>query len=241
MGSVADNLEGVQLRIARACERSGRSPNEARLLVVTKTVPVPLIRQAISGGARVLGENRVQEAMLKYAPFLDGEDKDKKVRREGIELHMIGALQRNKARNAALYFDAVQSVDRVELADALERTMAASGQARALPVFLEVNVTGESAKSGAAPTNLHTLAGHLSVCQHLQGVGLMTVARLGAGERELRQSFSLLRHLLEELRAVHGGQWRELSMGMSDDYEIAVEEGATLVRLGRAIFGERGR
>jgi pyridoxal phosphate enzyme (YggS family) len=238
VGTVEENLAVVRERIARACERAGRSADEVRLLTVTKTVSVPNIVKVIDAGVRLLGENRVQEAMSKYAPRSPGVWADK-VGHEAIELHMVGTLQRNKARHAAHMFDAVQSLDRPELADALERAIADINPAQVLPVFIEVNVTGEATKSGVTPSAVHALAEHLAGCGHLRGVGLMTVARFGADERELRETFSGLRGVLDEVRARHGGQWSELSMGMSDDYEIAIEEGSTLVRLGRAIFGER--
>jgi pyridoxal phosphate enzyme (YggS family) len=238
VGTVEENLAVARERIARACEHAGRSIDEVRLLAVTKTVSVPTIRKVIDAGMRLLGENRVQEALSKYAPRSPG-DWAGKVEHEGIELHMIGTLQRNKARHAALTFDAVQSLDRPELADALERAVAGSAPGQVLPVYIEVNVTGEATKSGVAPSAVHALAEHLAGCKHLRGVGLMTIARYGADERELRETFSGLRQVLDEVRARHGDGWRELSMGMSDDYEIAIEEGSTLVRLGRAIFGER--
>jgi pyridoxal phosphate enzyme (YggS family) len=239
VGTVSENLAVAQDRIVRASERAGRSPEEVKLLAVTKNVSVLRIVEAIDAGVRLLGENRVQEALEKYAPQSTEPTAGDAVARVGIELHMIGSLQRNKARHAAQLFDAVQSVERVEIADALERAVVGADPSRVLPVYLEVNVTGEDTKSGVVPSALLSLADHLAGCPHLRGVGLMTIARFGAEERELRETFSKLRALLNELRARYGDQWRELSMGMSDDYEIAVEEGATLVRLGRAIFGER--
>ncbi|HET9495285.1 MAG TPA: YggS family pyridoxal phosphate-dependent enzyme [Chloroflexia bacterium] len=224
--AVAANLERVSERIARAAERSGRLPSDVILVAVTKTVATERILEAIAAGVTHFGENRVQEAEAKYGPG--------GIPREGLTLHMIGTLQRNKARRAAALFDWVQSVDRPEIARALD-----SAAAKPLPVLLEVNLTGEPSKSGVAPGDLPALAGAVTACARLRPVGLMTIARLDAPEAELRRTFAGLRDLLEKLRSTHPGDWRHLSMGMSDDYEIAIEEGANIVRLGRAIFGER--
>ena len=234
-------LDLVRERMARAAERSGRALSDVTLVAVTKTVEVGRIRAAIEAGAVHLGENRVQEAEAKFEEAgAAGIDKDK-VSREGITLHMIGGLQRNKARRAAELFDWVQSVDRVELLDTLEKARADGGNSRPLPVLLEVNTTGEEAKSGITPAELPRLADALANCPHLRGMGLMTIARLGADEKELRGTFASLRRLLDALKKSHPveGDWKHLSMGMSDDYECAIEEGATMVRLGRAIFGAR--
>ena len=224
---VAANLEGVNERIARAAERSSRAASDVTLVAVTKTVTPERIVEAIAAGVTHLGENRVQEAEAKFAPV-------GRVPRDGLTLHLIGTLQRNKARRAAALFDWVHTIDRPELAGALD-----SAVAKPLPVLLEVNMTAETSKSGVAPGDLPALAGALAGCAHLQPLGLMTIARLGATEAELRRTFVGLRGLLERLRADYPGDWRHLSMGMTDDYEIAIEEGATIVRLGRALFGER--
>jgi pyridoxal phosphate enzyme (YggS family) len=225
--SVAANLERVTERIARAAERSGRTPSDVTLVAVTKTVPPERIIQAIAAGVTHLGENRVQEAEVKFGP-------SGRIPRSDVTLHMIGTLQRNKARRAAALFDWVQSLDRPELAAALD-----SAAVKPLPVLLEVNLTGEPSKSGISPGHFPLLADIVAGCPNLQPFGLMTIARLGAPEAELRRTFATLRDLLERLRAGYPGDWRHLSMGMTGDYEIAIEEGATLVRLGRAIFGER--
>ncbi len=238
MASVADNLEDIRDRIARAAETAGREPQDVTLVAVTKTVPVERIRPAVEAGVTHLGENRVQEAELKFAAR--GLKDASMVSRKGIILHMIGALQRNKARRAVELFDWVQSVDRVELMAALDRDACERG-GDVLPVLLEVNMTGEEAKSGVAPEELPRLADALADHGCLRAMGLMTVARLGADEEELRRTFGGLRRMLEGLRKTHAGvgEWKHLSMGMTDDYEIAIEEGSTMVRLGRAVFGER--
>ncbi|MEO5951107.1 MAG: YggS family pyridoxal phosphate-dependent enzyme [Chloroflexia bacterium] len=239
MSSVARNLEEIRERMSRAAERSGRSLEDVTLVGVTKTLPIERIREAIEAGVTHLGENRVQEADSKFASAGGPDDVDK-IGRDGITLHMIGGLQRNKARRAVELFDWVQSVDRVELAMSLDKAASEIGMS-ALPVLIEVNTTGEPAKSGVMPAELPRLADALGECKVLRGMGLMTVARINADETELRQTFGGLKRLLEGLKASHSGagEWKHLSMGMSDDYEIAIEEGSTMVRLGRAVFGER--
>jgi pyridoxal phosphate enzyme (YggS family) len=237
MSTIADNLQVINEKIAHASEHSGRTVGDVALVVVTKTVPLERIEAAVDAGARHLGENRVQEADAKF-----GEEREGAPIRGKITLHMIGGLQRNKARRAAELFDWVQSVDRWELMAALDKAAGEAGRAP-LPVLLEVNTTGEAAKSGVEPEALGALADGLDGCSNLRGMGLMTVARLGADEAELRRTFGGLRALLEGLRGTHAhaGEWKHLSMGMSDDYEVAVQEGSTMVRLGRAVFGERTR
>jgi pyridoxal phosphate enzyme (YggS family) len=237
MLNIAANVEVVRERIARAAERSGRHASEVTLVAVTKTVPVERIEQAIAAGVTHFGENRVQEAEAKYA--LIGEPAQGAVPREGITLHMIGSLQRNKARRAVTLFDLVQSVDRPELAVALDRAAGEMQRKEPLPVLLEVNLTGEASKSGVSKVELPRLADTVAGCPYLKGMGLMTIARMGAPEAELRRTFVELRRLLEGLRGSFPSEWMHLSMGMSDDFEWAIEEGATMVRIGRAIFGER--
>jgi pyridoxal phosphate enzyme (YggS family) len=236
-------LDEIRERITLAAGRSGRTSDAVTLVVVTKTIPVDRIQAAIEAGAVNLGENRVQEAEAKFeesnAPGTNINTD--KISRAGITLHMIGGLQRNKARRAVGLFDWIQSVDRPELLAALESAGAEQERTEPLSVLLEVNMTGEAAKSGITPAELPGLADALAACPHLRGMGLMTVARLGANEKELRSTFASLRHLLDMLKVghPHAGDWKHLSMGMSDDYEYAIEEGATIVRLGRAVFGPR--
>jgi len=238
MNDISANLQTVRERISLAAEQSGRSPGDVTLIAVTKTVQVGRIREAVAAGVQHFGENRVQEAIAKFASREGmpsaGADNDK-VAREGITLHMIGSLQRNKARVATSMFDVIHSIDRIELAEALEK----AATEVALPVLIEVNVTGEVSKSGISPNELPRLAEVVAQCRHLRGVGLMTIARLGANEVEARRTFALLRELLESLQGSYPGDWTHLSMGMSDDYQYAIREGATMIRLGRAIFGPR--
>ncbi len=240
MDLIIANLDVVRETIARAAERSGRSPDAVTLIAVSKTVQVGRILAAMEAGITNFGENRVQEARAKFAGRGSGLAEGK-APRDGINLHMIGSLQRNKARPAAALFDCVQSVDRIELVDALDKASAQEREGQPLPVLLEANLTGEPSKSGVSPEKLPALADSLAGCRHLRGVGLMTIARMGANEAELRHTFATTRHMLEDLTQSYPGDWAHLSMGMSDDYQYAIEEGATMVRLGRAIFGERTR
>ena len=240
MTTISDNVQAVQERIAAAAQRAGRSPGEVTLIGVTKTQPVERVLETLRAGLTHFGENRVQEALAKFAgPGQAGVEG--LVPREGITLHMIGALQRNKARVAARHFDYVHSVDRVELLPDLHAGARAYRDGVALPVLVEVNLTGEESKAGVSARELPRLVEALSGYANLRGVGLMTVARMGSGERELRETFATLRALLAGLRGQYPGEWTQLSMGMTDDFEIAIEEGATMVRVGRAIFGERVR
>ncbi len=238
---ITDNVARVRERIARAAERAGRSGDDVTLVAVTKTQPVDRILQAVEAGVAVFGENRVQEAIAKFAGRATEAQDGNLVPRDGISLHMIGTLQRNKARHAARHFDCIHSVDSVELAHALDVAAGRERGGEALPVLLEVNVTGEASKSGVSVEELPRLADETGNCGNLRCTGLMTIARFGAEEKELRETFARLRQLLEQMKQSYPGDWRHLSMGMSDDFEYAIEEGATLVRVGRAIFGERTR
>jgi pyridoxal phosphate enzyme (YggS family) len=240
MSDITANLQTIRERIADAALHSGRSPEAITLIAVTKTVPTPSIIAAIQAGISHFGENRVQEAAAKYAPQPGTEnDGPDLVPRTGLTLHMIGNLQRNKAHRAAALFDWIQSIDRPELAATLNRARAELRPDEPLPVLLEVNLTGEASKSGVSPEHLSGLADAVTACPHLHPTGLMTIARMGAQEPELRRTFSNLRTLLEGLKRTHPGDWTHLSMGMSDDYPQAIAEGATMIRLGRALFGAR--
>ncbi len=238
MCEIETNLKQIRERMAHAAERSGRVESDVTLVAVSKTIGVECIQEAIAAGVTHFGENRVQEAQAKFTPR--GMPLANKVGMDGITLHMIGSLQRNKARQAAALFDWIESVDRLELAWALDKaaTERAGGP---LPVLVEVNLSGEETKSGVSAEALPALADAVAKCEHLRGMGLMTIGRLGADDAELHRTFSTLHRLLEDMRRAYpnSGGWQHLSMGMTGDYEIAIEEGATIVRLGRAIFGER--
>lgn len=226
--SVGDRLRRIERRIAEACARAGRRPEEVRLLGASKGQPVAALREAWEAGLRLFGENRVQEAAAK-APELPAE----------IEWHLIGPLQTNKVRRALDLFAAVHSVDRPKIAEALAREAAARGVD--LPVFLEVNLAGEASKHGLTADGLAAAAAPLAALPRLRVVGLMAVPPLGGEPEASRPWFQRLRALRDELAA--RPEWRGwpgwLSMGMSDDFEVAVEEGATHVRIGTMLFGPR--
>jgi PLP dependent protein len=229
-GDVAANLAAVKERMSAACRRARRQPDSVTLIAVTKTVGIDAIAAAWRLGLRDFGENRVQEARLKI-PALAGMP---------ACWHLIGRLQGNKAGHAVDLFQMIQSVDSVELATQLSRRLSARNAT--MPVLLEVNIAGEPTKAGFSSDG-DDLAKAARAIIGLPGVvamGLMTVAPQANDPESVRCYFAALRRLLERLKAdAAGADWRHLSMGMTDDFEIAIEEGATMVRLGRAIFGER--
>ncbi|HVM29588.1 MAG TPA: YggS family pyridoxal phosphate-dependent enzyme [Candidatus Limnocylindrales bacterium] len=212
-------------RIATACVRAGRDPAGVRLLAVSKGVPVEKLRLAGQIGLLDFGENRVQEAASKVAALPDAR------------WHLIGRLQSNKAGRAVDLFHTVQSVDSLQLAGRLARLAETAG--RRLPVYLQVNVDGDPAKSGFEPGQLAQGLAQVADLERLELRGLMTIGRAVERPADARRTFAALRELGAGLRAAEPRLGAELSMGMSDDYEMAVEEGATVVRIGRALFGER--
>jgi pyridoxal phosphate enzyme (YggS family) len=214
--------------MARAAERAGRDPDDVVLVGVVKTVPAERVADAVELGLADLGENRVQEAEAKIAA----------VGRAAARWHLIGHLQRNKAARAIELFDRIHGVDGAAIAEAVSRRAVAAGIE--MPVLVEVNVSGEATKFGVAA---HELRGLLEFVAGLPGIeldGLMTVGRRVARAEEARSDFARLRSLAEQARGWLGRPLPHLSMGMSDDYEAAIEEGATFVRLGTALFGARG-
>jgi pyridoxal phosphate enzyme (YggS family) len=217
----------VLARIAAACGRAGRDPAEVTLVAVSKTVPPERLRAAVAAGFDVLAENRVQEAAAKI-PLVPGPS-----------WHLVGPLQANKARRAVELFDVLEAVDSVELARRLDRIAGEVRPGRPLPVLLEVNVDADPAKAGFLPARVGDALAELLALPNLDVRGLMTIGRLAAAAEEARPTFAGLRALAARLRALEPGLGAALSMGMTDDFEVAVEEGATIVRVGRALFGER--
>ncbi|MBM3155529.1 MAG: YggS family pyridoxal phosphate-dependent enzyme [Chloroflexi bacterium] len=214
------NLREVRGRIARACEHSRRVPEEIILVAVTKGFDAQAIRDAFDCGLRHFGENRVQEAVVKIEQLCD--------LRASITWHMVGHLQSNKARIAVQQFDIIHSIDSVRLASILnERAQ------KPLPVLLQVNVAGEEPKSGFAVEEIAAATNEIRKLLNLQVKGLMTIAPLVDNPEEVRPVFRKLCELRDSLGLEH------LSMGMTDDFEVAIEEGATILRIGRAIFGQR--
>ncbi len=228
---ITENLERVRRRIAEAAQRAGRPAQGVTIVAVTKTWPAEVVRAAAAAGLSEIGENRVQEAAAKRALLQD---------LTGVRWHLVGHLQRNKAGPAVELFDLIHSVDSLELAAALERRAAALG--RVVPVLLEVNVGQEESKFGFPPREeaLRAAVEGLRRFPGLRLEGLMTVAPPAADPETVRPVFRRLAALRADLRERYPeAPWSHLSMGMTDDYPIAVEEGATLVRIGRALFGER--
>ena len=256
MDTIAIRIDSVRERIAAAAKRAGRSPDDIRLVGVSKTHPPELVAQALEAGLRDFGENRVQEAEPKIAA-LSGQRSD-------ITWHLIGHLQSNKAKRAAGLFDLIHSVDSLHLAQALARGVvvreAGTGGAApiphppspiSLPVLLQVNVSGEASKEGfdlasweQDRVRLDAFAGEVEQILALPQLavrGLMTIAPWGDDPEAARPTFRSLRRLRDTLaQRFPAADWSALSMGMTGDFEVAIEEGATIVRVGRAIFGERG-
>jgi len=228
MSDVRENILRIRERIAAAAVRSGRDPSEVRLMGVTKTVGDDRILQAIEAGIDIIGENYVQEAKRKI-----------ELMGKSVEWHFIGHLQSNKARYAVRLFDMIHSVNRVSLAGELNRRAAAAGVV--CRVLVEVNLAGEESKSGAPPEEAPGLVRAVSQLANLSVRGLMTMAPWYEDPEKARPCFAGLRGLRDRIDAekIPNVTLRELSMGMTDDFEVAVEEGSTIVRIGRAIFGER--
>ena len=221
---IGENLQRVQERIAAAARSAGRDPSQVRLICVTKGVPVERVREAAAAGVREIGENRVQEAQEKQ-PVLGRE----------LRWHLIGRLQSNKVKLAAGLFDVIHSVDSAALAETLEQHAARRPADReALEVFVQVNVSGEITKFGCAPEEAGALAHTMSHLAHLRVAGLMTIAHFSEDPQEARPHFRRLRERRDAM--MPGGR---LSMGMSHDFEVALEEGADVIRIGTAIFGSR--
>jgi len=229
-------IEGVRQRIAAACERSSREPKDVTLMAVTKTISAEAIQSAYRSGICFFGENRVQEAAAKISPIL--------LRAPGgsamtPQWHLIGHLQTNKVKKALELFQVIQSVDSLRLAEALQRQ--AETAQKKVDVFIEVNTSGEAAKFGAPPAQTLSLAKNISALPNLQLTGLMTIGALTDDQTLIRRCFRQLRELQMEIAAAKfpGVNMQHLSMGMTDDFELAIEEGSTMVRVGRAIFGAR--
>jgi len=227
-GGVRERIEQVRRRIAEAAGRSGRDPNDVQLVAVTKSVAVSQIREALDAGLKVFGENRIQEAKGKVALLSS----------PSIQWHLVGTLQTNKSKLAVELFDLIHSLDSVKLAACMDRHGAAlRKQVRAL---IEVNLGGESDKSGLHESELLPLLQACRAYAHLTIEGLMAIPPFHRNPQDVRPYFRRLRLLRDRAADTHPDyRLRHLSMGMSNDFEVAVEEGATLVRIGTAIFGNR--
>jgi len=239
--AIGANIAEVRERVAQAAIRSGRRPEDVSILGATKTVSPEAIEAAMTAGINLFGENRVQEAVAKI-PLVDNLAQALGPSVSGGPLvptwHFIGHLQTNKARAAIERFDTIESVDSLRLAEALDRIAAQLD--RRVPILIEVNTSGEVSKHGFLASELEAVAGQMSALAHLEIQGLMTIGPLESHLHGAREAFRSLRRLRDGLAAHYPhATWDTLSMGMSEDFEVAVEEGASTIRLGRAIFGTR--
>ncbi len=224
---IRENVEAILERIEKACNRVGRNPKNVKLLAATKMRTPEEIKEAYSVGIKLFGENRVQEAKEKI-PLLREID---------AEWHMIGHLQTNKVKYAVKLFDVIETVDRISLVDELEKRLKKEG--KRIPVLIEVKLSPEESKHGVKPEKLEQLTERVLQSENLKLIGLMTVPPYDENPENVRRYFRQLREMKEKLEEAFSVKLPELSMGMSHDFEIAVEEGATIVRIGSAIFGPR--
>ena len=225
---IAERFARVQRRVMTAAEAGNRDPESITLIAVGKTFGAEVVREAVEAGAKDLGENRVQEAVAKRAHV------------PGATWHLIGPLQRNKARAALEVFDLVHTVDRPEIVDRLQFLLGEHWPGRRLPVTIEVNIGSEPQKAGALPEDAGELLSHALGRDRLEVRGLMAIPPWTEEPEASRPHFRALRELRDRLQEEAGVRLPELSMGMSHDFEVAIAEGATMVRVGTAIFGQRG-
>lgn len=228
MSSIKENLKEVEEKIKRAAERGGRDRSEVKLVAVSKTVDVPLVREAIEAGHQLFGENRVQEA----------RDKIEEIGRD-VVWHMIGHLQRNKVKYIFDLFDMVHSVDSIPLAKEIEKVGSRLG--KTMDILIQVNISGEETKHGMGAEETIKIIKEVARFNHVSIKGLMTMPPFFDDPEDARPYFIRLKELRDEIeeKGIEGVSVKELSMGMSNDFEVAVEEGATMVRVGTAIFGPR--
>ena len=228
---IQDNISGILDKITIVCQRIGRDPGEIVLVGVTKFADASQVNEAIQSGLRHIGENKVQEAKKKFSLIKDSDFK--------VTRHMIGHLQTNKIKHALESFDLIQSVDSLKLAAALEAQ--AAGQNRNIDILLQVNTAGEEQKFGCAPREVIALIEEIVKLNHVRLLGLMTIAPLTQDTEIVRKCFKDLRLLRDQIsgKFTDGVEMKYLSMGMTDDYEIALEEGSNMVRIGRAIFSDK--
>jgi hypothetical protein len=228
MSSIKDNLSRVLERMDQAAKKAGRNPGEVTLVAVSKTVETARIREAIEAGVTILGENYVQEAREKIDEI-----------GHGVQWHMVGHLQRNKAKYAVTLFDYMHSIDGIGLAHEIDRR--AAQKEEKVRGLVEVNLSGETSKFGIGPDAVMDLIRHVAPLEHISIEGLMTMPPYFNEPEKARPYFVRLRELRDRIQGegIEGVRLDELSMGMSGDFEVAIEEGATMIRVGTAIFGER--
>lgn len=223
---IADNYRLIAERVSNTAVECGRNPESVKIVAVSKTHPADAITEAQTGGARIFGENKIQEAKQKF-PLLSGK----------FEYHLVGHLQSNKAKDAVRIFDLIHSIDSFSTAEKVDREASAIGKVQR--ILVQVNTSGEESKSGIHPDETKKLCTEIAALKHLSLEGLMTIGPLSDNEEMIRASFSLLADLRKSIEHDCGISLPELSMGMSGDYQIAISKGATLVRIGSAIFGNR--
>ena len=226
---IKSNLNAIQKRINKTCEEVGRNPEEVKLLLATKTVSAEKIQMVIDKGYTLLGENKVMEAQEKYDSLKD----------EHCEWHIIGHLQTNKIKYALKFADVIQSVDRLKLASKLQNRCAYDG--REIDIFIQVNTSHENSKFGIAPEKALEFIKEVSAFPRLHIKGLMTIGLLSSKDEKVRDCFKLLKEIQLKAQSLQlpNASFNELSMGMSNDLDLAIQEGSTMVRVGTAIFGER--
>ncbi len=232
--SVAENIRQVEEKIAAAAQKSGRKPEDILLLAVSKTKPVELIAEAVQAGLTALGENKVQEIMEKYEPMAPYAPPG-----ERIHWHLIGHLQTNKVKYIVDKVDLIHSVDSLKLAEEIDKR--AAQKDIVMDILIEVNMAEEESKFGVKPEDAEDLLREIAKMEHICVRGLMTVAPFVENQEENREVFCQMRELLVDINAkkIDNIRMDTLSMGMTGDYEVAIEEGATIVRVGTGIFGER--
>lgn len=228
MSYLKNNLDEIEKNIQKACEKAGRKPEDIRVIAVTKTVEADIINEAIETGVQAIGENRVQEITRKYEAVGNA-----------IEWHLIGHLQRNKVKYIIDKVDMIHSLDSLRLAKEINHR--AKEQGRVIPVLIQVNVASEDSKFGIDADDVDHFVEKLSEFEHLHVKGLMTIAPFYDDPEDVRIYFKELKHLFEELRVKSQSnlEMTYLSMGMTNDYQVAIEEGANMVRIGTGIFGKR--
>lgn len=232
--SVAENIRAVEEKIAAAAARSGRKVEDVLLLAVSKTKPVELIGEAVQAGCVSLGENKVQEIMEKYEPMMEYAPAG-----DRIHWHLIGHLQTNKVKYIIDKVDMIHSVESLKLAEEIEKRAAQKGIV--MDILIEVNMAEEESKFGVKPEDTEALLRQIAQMEHIRVRGLMTVAPFVENQEENREVFRQMRELLVDMngKKIDNIKMDTLSMGMTGDYEVAIEEGATIVRVGTGIFGER--
>ena len=226
MGTIKNNLEIINEKIKKAALKANRNPEEIKLVAVTKTATIEQIKEAINGGVKIIGENKVQEAKEKY-----------QILTANIEWHLVGHLQTNKAKYALKIFDCIHSVDSIKLAKEIDKRSMQFG--KKTNVLVEVNVSGEETKYGIKPEEVESFLKEMSEFSGIRTRGLMTIAPIVEDKEEVRSYFRKLREISKEIKSknIKNVKMEYLSMGMTEDFEVAIEEGANMVRIGRGIFG----